>query len=74
MSRLMQVLLRRPDAPVFDREGHGHTYLCTAAATCNHVLIRIRLEAQRANGTLVEALERTGRTGRGNLGPSWTMS
>lgn len=58
MVRLMEVLLRRPEAPLFGAGGgETHIFTCIAASRCNLRMLWVYLEAHRERGTLIKALE-----------------
>ena len=57
MTRVMDILLQRPDVPPFGRDESGQSFTCIAADYCDQEMLRICLEAHRIHGTLHEALE-----------------
>lgn len=65
MSRVLEILLRRPEAPPFGRDEGGQSFTCIAASHCNVNLLRVCLEAHRAHGTLHVALESPCQTANG---------
>jgi len=54
--RLMEVLLQQIGAPLFAKDGKGHSIACMEASCCNVGMLRVCLQAHRARGTLHKAL------------------
>ena len=57
MPRVLEILLRRPEAPPFGRDKAGQSFTCIAVQHCDLDLSRVCLDAHRAHGTLHVALE-----------------